>query len=196
MPVFIVLIFGIIEFGIFFRDKSTLVDAAAEGARWGAVQGPDPRYITNPLDDDEEVAVTADYSIVAAIREGTASLSKEHIERVVVYKGDNPRYGNALEQVPEACKTATTSVSGLCNVYVGNEAFLAVQEGNIDYFKCGTGLACGWRPQDRDDGPDPSEIDYIGVYIAYAQPTVTGFFGSSRLLEQATLLRLEPGAVE
>jgi Flp pilus assembly protein TadG len=198
-PVLMLLIFGILEFGLLFRDYLAISDAVSDGVRWGALQGDDVRYITDPDDDDVEVAVTPDYSIVAAIREATSSLPKDSIERIVVYRTGATRFGSAMEQLPDACKTGSSSTADDCNVYPGNEAFLAVQNADFDYFDCTTNASspeCGWPQDQRDDGPAASQIDHIGVYVKLDHDLVTGFFGNDFTLERAQMSRLEPGQLE
>jgi Flp pilus assembly protein TadG len=195
-PVLLLLLFGVFEFGLYFRDYLTTGDAIGEGARIGGIVGPDPLDIGTPSDP---AYVTADYAIVAAIREATASIDPTAIERIVVFDTPNPAAGSALDQVRPGCRNGANSSSALrCNVYPGEDAFYAVQSGNSDYFDCTAGgtRACGWDPYTRDDGPNVSEIDYLGVYIKMNHPWVTGIFGDSATIEQATIIRLEPGEVE
>jgi Flp pilus assembly protein TadG len=198
-PVLLALVFGIFEFGLLFRDYLSLSDAVSDGVRWGSLQGDDVRYIADPDDPDADVAVSPDYSIVAAIRESTAALPKDSIERIVVYKARSSRFGSAMDQLPAACKTGASSNALKCNVYPANEAFLAVQNGDLDYFDCSDDASspeCGWPQDERNDGPAASQIEYIGVYVKVNHDMVTGFFGRNFTLERAQTLRLEPGQVE
>jgi Flp pilus assembly protein TadG len=43
LPLLVVFVFGIIEFGILFYDKAVVTNASREGARAGIVFKPDPR---------------------------------------------------------------------------------------------------------------------------------------------------------
>jgi hypothetical protein len=115
---------------------------------------------------------------------------------VVIFEARPPSAGSAVEQLAPACKTGATSTSRRCNVYTNPyEAFLAVQEADVDYFRCsgGAGIACGYDPLDRDDGPIVANIDYIGVYIAIDRPLLSKLFGDSVTLELGATARLEPG---
>jgi hypothetical protein len=62
------------------------------------------------------------------------------------------------------------------------------------YFECPGGPACSWPPSSRDDGPDPADIDYVGVWVRVEREAFTGFFRSSFTFERAAVLRLEPGS--
>lgn len=201
-PIFIVILFAIVEFGLVYRDSLTIADAVGDAVRWEAVQGPDIRQIEFPEGSGNKVPVSADYSAVRAVREATSGISPTEIDRIVVFRvtRDQLRRGDsAVSLVPDSCKTgAASSTADQCNVYPAYEAFLAVQNGQTDYFECsgGTGRACGWPPTTREDGPSPAIIDYVGVYVKMKHDYVTGIFGSTFDLEQAKVLRLEPGQVE
>jgi hypothetical protein len=185
-PVFLLLVFGILEFGLVFRAYLAVGDTASEGARVGAIQGPDPTT----------AGANADFSIVKAVRENTASLELDSIERIVVFRGAPSSAGAPLDQVPDACKDGA-SVAGSCNVYPARASFYAVQEGDTDYFDCSAGgLSCAWDPSTRNNGPRVADIEYLGVYIRYRHPFATGLFGNELNLEAASILRLEPGTVE
>jgi hypothetical protein len=194
LPLLLLLVFGIFEFGLLFRSYLSSGDAIGDASRIGAIVGPDRLYLA-----DDDAFVGGDYAIISALREGTASIDADDIERVVVFRANAPGLGSALSQVPHACKTASGSLSGLaCNVYPAEEAFYQAQEGNASYFDCidGDGTrACGWPPSERNDGPEATDIDYLGVYVKYQHEWVTGIFGSNITIEQATIVRLEPGAV-
>lgn len=187
-PVFLLIIFGILEFGLAFRSYLAVGDTSGEGARVGSIQGP----------DSTTAGANADFSIVKAVRENTASLDVDAIERIVVFEGAPSSAGTPLEQVPNECRHGeASSAAARCNVYPALESFHAVQEADHDYFDCGDNtLSCGWDPSSRTDGPAVSEIDYVGVYIRYKHPYTTGLFGKSITLESASVLRLEPGLVE
>ncbi len=200
-PIFVVILFAIIEFGLVFRDTLSIGDAVSDAVRWEAVQGPDPREIEFPEGSGDFYQVSADYSAVRAVREATSGIRPEEIDRIVVYKVDpvDLRQNlSAIDLVPDACKTGTSSPANSCNVYPAKEAFLAVQEGQTDYFECisGVGLACGWDPFTRNDGPAANAIDYVGVYVKMRHDYVTGMFGKTYDFDRAKVLRLEPGEVE
>lgn len=181
-PILLLLLLGIFEYGLVYRDYLTISDAAANGARIGALQGRDVLL----------GGETADYSIISAIRQDTASIPFETIDQIVVFRAGPPSSGSALEQIPSACKTATSSLSG-CNVYNARQAFLAVQQGNATYFRCVNpgDPACGFNPTARRDGSTEA-IEYLGVYLRVKRPFVTALFGSTFTYEDAAIQRLEP----
>lgn len=189
IPIFIAIVLGIIEFGLVYRDVLIASDAASTGARAGAVIGP---RITANL-------TNADYVIVKDVRESLGSTPTSWVKRVVVFRANNPSAGPALSQIPVTCRNGTP-VSGVCNVYDPQDSFMAIQEGNSGYFSCtgagaGGGPACAWRPTARKNGPLVTDIEYLGVYIRVERPYITGLFGKTFTIEQATIVRLEPGVI-
>jgi len=190
-PVLLVIVFGILEFGLVYRDYLTVTDAASDAAKVGSIQGP------YPTTDGE----TADFSIVKNARQNLSNLKVQSVERVVVFKASPPGLGSAIDQVPEVCKTGAygPNSAAKCNVYSGTEAFLAIQADNDDYFRCGgsgAGFSCGWNPADRSDGPTWDDIDYLGVYVKVNHDMLTGFFGDDFTVDYAAIARLEPGSLE
>jgi hypothetical protein len=185
LPIFILIVLGLMEFGLIFRDVLTIRDVVGVAARTGAVQGPD--MVSNE---------TADFSMVEDIREGTAGIPVEWIERIVIYEARTPSAGSPISQLAQACKTGGTNTARKCNVYDDpSEAFYAVQQGDTAYFQClgGVGKACGYNPETRDDGPVVSQIDYVGVYIKLDREQITKMFGDRWTIEEAAIMRLEPG---
>ena len=184
-PVILALLLGIFEFGLVYRDVLTSSDAAASGARRGAVLGP--RVPAS--------GVSADFEIIREVRNGLGSIPVEWVNRVVIYRASAPGAGSPESQVPQACKSGD-SVPGVCNVYDPANAFLAVDLGENDYFACPGGRSCAWEPSTRSNGPTPSDVDYLGVYIRIERPYVTGILGDQFTFERAAVVRLEAGRFE
>lgn len=202
-PVVLLLIFGILEFGPLFRDYLTLGDAVADGARIGSALGPDTAKIdpTNPA----SATATADYFIVRAALQSTSSLNVDDLDRIVIFDAGPPSSGAPLDQVPRACKTSTANGvisgrrEGSCNIYNPKIALnqLALPNG-YRYFDCSQtpgSPACYWNPVTRKNGPTIGDIEYLGVYIKAKVPLMTGIFGDEFTVEQAAIVRLEPGGI-
>lgn len=188
-PVFFVLVLGIIEAGYLFRDYQITSDSVSDGSRIGALMGPS-------MADDGS---SPDYQIIRALRDATGSMGPDWVERIVVFKGTAPSGsggGSAESQVPALCRNGTP-VAGSCNVY--NDpiaAFSAVEEGDTGYFACpGSTVSCSWPPLNRSDGPTVDAIEYVGVWMRVERPYLTGMFGSVLTLEQASVTRIEVGAL-
>jgi hypothetical protein len=184
-PIFILVIFGVFEFGIAYRDILAVGDATTDAARVGAIQGPD----VTPEGE------TADYSIVRALRDGLAGLKPANLQSILVFKAADSTVGSAISQVPSACKSGPSNTTLKCNFYRPTDGYIAVQDGDVDYFKCLRvgDPACGWNPVTRVDGPTTADVEFLGVYIRYKHDYVTGFFGRTFTIERASIMRLEPG---
>ncbi len=182
------LLFGTIEFGLVYRDYLTVGDAAGSGARQGSVMG---KKVTS-------TGTNADYEIIKAVREATAGINPDDIERIVIFKGTPGGGGSPTSQIPLACRNGTP-LSGRCNVFEPTLAFLEIQNGNAAYFDCAQTPAspsCSWPPSTRKDGPAPPDVEYIGVWIRVKHAAITGLFGAVFVLEDATVSRLEAGVFD
>jgi hypothetical protein len=185
-PIFFFLLFGLLEFGLIFRDYLTVSDSVQAAAKVGSIQGPRESAAGN----------SADHTMMTSLRQNLANIPIEWIDRIVIFRSNAPGSGGPLAQVPAVCKTALVSQTGArCNIYDPQDAFLAVQNGTADYFKCisSGNVACGWPPQDRKNGPKVFNIEYLGVYVKLDREMVTGVFGDNFEVEIAAVQRLEPG---
>jgi Flp pilus assembly protein TadG len=196
-PVFLLLLFGMIEFGFIFKDSLTLSSMVQTGARTGAVEG----NATGP---------SADYEILSTMAVGSGSLDST-IQSVIIFNADpTSPGGDPLSAPPSQCiqaanaaalsndATPSPGVTGACNVY--DEAQWSLIPG-LSATQIGTdfsgstasgGWDGGWPPSTRivqqssTTGPD-----YLGVYITAYHQTLTGFFGS-QTLHETDIVRLEP----
>jgi len=164
-PVVLLLIMGMIEFGLLFRDYLTVANTTRSGARVGSAAGSDSG---------------ADYDILQSVRGASSALDDDTIEQIIIFKATSPTGG-----VPEACKT--TTVADVCNRYTTSDLTRPENQ-----FGCGsTAPDRFWCPAgrvDRQSGPP----DWVGVYVKVRHHYVTGMFGSTRMIEDTTIMRLEP----
>lgn len=192
-PVLFLLVLGIFEFGLVYRDVLTTSDAVADAARAGAVAGP------RPTAD----GFNADYVIVRSLREGLGSMPTEWVDRIVVFRAGPPSAGDPADQVPAAC-TAGVSVPGVCNSYDAQTVFGIVSSTGDEVaklFTCGvagvsSGVSCAWDPFTRSNGPTVLDIDYLGVWVRIERPYLTQLFGDTFTIEEARVVRLEAGVLE
>ncbi len=173
-PVFFLLIFGILEMGLLYRDSLTNSNAAKEGARAASVNGSSP---------------SADFLILRSIENGIEPIGLQNLEHVVVFKASGPG-----APVPAACKAG--SQPGLCNRYDAASFFRQLNvtgtSNPTGHFGCTPGLSIDryWCPGTRNTKLGESE--YVGVHIETRHDYITGFFGASTNLEDTTIIRLEP----
>ncbi|MEY2436058.1 MAG: hypothetical protein QOF97_894 [Acidimicrobiaceae bacterium] len=170
-PIFMMLLFGVIEWGYGFMDRLTVANSSLAGARVASSEG------SNSL---------ADYNILQAIAKASSVMKSGQIQVIVVYKATAP--GGSTTSVPAAC--LTSSQSGSCNRYTGAN-FASAQT----LFGCAAGdLDLSWCPGTRKsaaagtNGPP----DYIGVYVQGVHTNATGFFGTTYTFRGDTIIRIEP----
>ena len=186
-PIVFFLLFALLEFGLLFRDQLTAQDAVGDAARLGAIMGPD--VATD--------GTNADFQVIKTIREGLGSIPPEWVQRIVIFRGNPAGAGSPTDQLPATCKGGT-AIAGRCNVYDPFSAFTAVEAGNVNFFNCAanpTSPACSWQPELRDDGPEPANIQYLGVFVRIRRDSLTGVFADTFTIDRAFVLRLEPGTV-
>jgi hypothetical protein len=183
-PIFFSLIFGILEFGLLFRNSLTTHNAGHEGARSASVSGRSP---------------DADYLILRSVEHGLAAMGLQTLDYVIVFKASGP---NAT--VPTACLTASqtynpaTPAAPACNRYTAADFFKEIKD-PVTGVDSGN-FHCGARAVDRYWCPTvrvtnlATGPDYVGVAIETRHQFITGLFGAGRLLHETTIIRLEPDA--
>lgn len=202
-PVFFMLIFGVIEGGLYMNDYLGVSSATRAAARAASANG---------------AIGQADMYTLVNLRRESAALSKKQIQYVVVYKA------NTFGAKPTATCQAGTSVAGVCNVYRQQDIDRAVaQAAEIDaqeaaesagqtrtldaskmWFGC---LTTGpnanqspdrfWCPGTRVDqrsGNGGAGPDYVGVYVQATHPWMTKMFGSTTTIRDQSVIQIEPRA--
>jgi Flp pilus assembly protein TadG len=202
LPVVVAVLFGMLEFGLYFKDNLTVSEATKDGAHVGAQYAQDPG---------------ADYYILQSILH--ASLNGI-VQEVIVYDAANVLPSNqSAQNVPAACLASANGVSvgytdsngvqhntgaiGSCNVYIGvNGDFNHV----LADFTSGTFTNSTHWPgsirlqnttdtryllgvnQQAGNGPD-----FIGVWVKTTHNWMTGFVSTSpsTITDQA-VFRIEP----
>jgi hypothetical protein len=172
--VLILIVAGIFEFGLAFRDSMTLSNALRSGARVGSNAGRERE---------------ADYTILKSVEAAMAEVPTARILRVIVYKANT-----AASDVPSACESITGSggVVGSCNVYTGADLARPLADFS------GT-TSCGASAPDRYWCPTSRQnqqalgADYIGVWMQVQYTYVTNMFpGDGITIEDRAIMRLEP----
>src|SRR3954447_18815452 len=101
-PVFMLILFGVLEFGAAFRDYLTLSNTVTAATRQEAIQGSN---------------MQADWLTLQSIKKASGAFSLGDINYIVVWKASGPK-----DTVPTACKTAGNTqgtvaapTNGSCN---------------------------------------------------------------------------------
>ena len=168
-PLMILLVFGILEYGLLFQEKLTIASAASSAARTGATMG---------------TRAEADFAILQALEAGLY----DQVDASVIIQADifkaNPITG---------AKTGTLNRYTYIASNVGCKWSPCPDPslGPVTY-----GLPSAWGdPAGRDTELDPGGggLDVLGVEITYHHSSVTSFIpGVERDFTERALVRLEP----
>lgn len=175
VPIFAMIVCGVLEFGMAWRDSMTVSNALRSGARVGSNMGDD-RY--------------ADYDVLKAIEAAMREIpDTARVQRVVIY------HANTSSSAPTAsCMAGTPSSTSpnQCNVYTGAD----LSRLRTDF--TGT-TSCGstspdryWCPLSREN-EQALGADYLGVWMQVTYTWITDMFpGTGLTIKDRAIMRLEP----
>ena len=170
-PVFLLIVFFILEMGLLFRDSLTTDNASREGARAASTRG-------NEAD--------ADYFVLRTVEHGLEAMGLQRLQYVVVFKATGPN-----DTLPASC--AVASQADLCNRYTAADFFAELDDaaGNdTGNFRCGT-RDSSWCATTRETSLSAG-TDFIGIHVQTRHDFITGMFAGGNDLGETTILRLEP----
>lgn len=173
-PLFALLIFGILEFGLAFRDYLTVANVSRDSARGASAFGDEPY---------------ADWNIIQIAVQSSKGFRPNELQRVIVFDAGAVS-GSIFDSghPANACLSRTTGIADVCNVYVASDLtrpksdFGCRSDRNLDRYWCPTSREV------RASGPP----DYIGVYVRARHDYVTGLFGEDVDLTDEIVMRIEP----
>lgn len=176
LPVVVVLVLGLLEYGNLWRQVGTLERAAQQGARAVSAQA-DGRF--------------ADYEGLRAVDAVTRGMSGVEVDRVVIYRATS-----SDGEVPPTCLSG--SQAGLCNHYTGSQVEttnpVGFPAGSASDPTCAPGSwDIAWCPTSRPRG-DVNPIR-IGVHVTVSYTPVTGILpGPTVTVERDAVFQIEPCA--
>lgn len=169
-PLFFLVIFGVFEFGLVFRQYLTVVNTTRNTARAATVAG-------NNLD--------ADYRILQEFARSSKAIKQSEVQFVVVFKA--PTVDASPETTASLSGCLVASVPGKCNRYT--VADLARPSSDF------TGLSgapdAAWPPSTRVvslAGPP----DKIGVFVHTKHDKSSDAFGTTHDFTDSVVYRIEP----
>lgn len=170
-PLFFLLIFGVLEFGLAFKTSLTVSNTSGNAARTASAAGND---------------ALADFAILQEVARASGAIDPDDIQYIVVFDAGSAT--GTIDVSPlSACKSA--SVTGLCNRYTPADFGRPETD-----FGCSTTTPSPDRffcPTSRDVAlSDPP--DYVGVYVVTRYEYFTGMFGDGRTFAEETIYRIEP----
>jgi hypothetical protein len=167
-PLLALLIFGIMDAGLYYGENSSLSYATRRGAHAASVTG---------------ASGLADYDVLQAMKNSLSFVPDRMIERVVVYRA------SGWDDKPSIACTDGTGVGGggvgSCNVYTVAD----FQRPTTDF---GDG---GWAGDDKYPAWLRSDkrgtADYVGIWIKAKCMCVSGVIRSDSRLTARTVMRIE-----
>lgn len=182
-PVVLMIVFGLIDYGLLFKDWLAVTQASRSGARAGSVAGRD---------------AASDFDILTEAKRYTGALPDGALKRVVVFKAesvdgepsDTCKAGTPATEVfavDPVSYDAPVATGEPCNVYTAAD----MNRSKAD-FERDSGPHMFWPANERTISRS-APPDLLGVYLVIEHDMMTGFFGSSRTIEVTTVMRLEPG---
>jgi hypothetical protein len=161
-PLLLLLVFGIIEFGMLFKDWLAVTSSVRAGARMASAE---PRISTFAQDAADQVA-----------REG-AALDMGNVQELWVYKaqttGSNAGYPVGGDSSFSGCSA--------CVKFHWNES----QKKFVPY-------SSTWASTAQNACQPDANHDSVGVYLEITHPAVTGLIFNSMTLKEHTVMSLEP----
>jgi Flp pilus assembly protein TadG len=181
-PLFVVLLFGILEYGGAFRDYLTLNNATTAGVRQLSISAN---------------SVDADYQLIQTLAKQSAALPRSEILHIVVFHATTP-----TSTPTAACMSGTPSIgtgttyTDACNVYTSTAFSWGSTSPN---WGCGAVAADRyWCPTVRkaaQTGPN-GPPDFVGLYMQVDHPYITGLFGNHILLAKTSIIKIEPQSLQ
>jgi hypothetical protein len=194
LPIVALFVFGILEYGLFFRDSLTASNISRDGARAGAAASAD---------------YDADYYIIQQVLNDAKALNGgvAAIDYIVIYNPSGPASpdpspacaaGDNTQWVSDG-RNGSADTIGACNVYL--PADINMPKSSFDD-PVGTSFLApqNWPGTHRNQYHDNTTHarsdgtagpDYIGVYVHLTHHFVTGLFGNTIAVTDAAMLKIE-----
>jgi Flp pilus assembly protein TadG len=176
LPFLVLLMVGILEFGMAWRDSISVSAALRQSARTSASQG---------------ASGSSDYYALQSLNAGLAGIPSSAIKRIVVYNATT----NAAPDPTCLGMTAPSGQTGsrACNVYDASALLLS----SASFSSSATG-SCPASAVDRWFCPvtrnvvQSSGADAVGIYIELRHDFASRIFGAGLTIKDKFVVRLEP----
>lgn len=204
MPLLMLIIFGILEMGMLFRNYLSVTQLTRDGARAASAYGRD---------------YDADFRTISAIKNTVDVITSGDVKRVVIFDATQ---GREDARVPAKCLTADPTIPGSvnpapanldanifkhdseltsveakaitrCNIFTPDTWLDAARYGCDDLGNVADDpdFDLNWCPFVRDVSAKDG-TDYVGIYVEMEHQWVTGLFGDTRTITETMIMRLEP----
>jgi hypothetical protein len=180
LPIVVLILFGIIEFSLVFRDSLSITSATRQGARVASAAadaGPGSCETgpTAPPCAPTGTPALAQAAADAIQRAGSA-MPKDSIDYILVYKANDKGFPGA---------NGNTTMPSSCSGYSSCVKF--VWRDSLDAFRYNSG---SW--DSRSINACVNESDTLGVYMSASHKMVSGFFGGTKTLNDRAVMKFEP----
>jgi Flp pilus assembly protein TadG len=185
LPFLALIVLGIFEFGMGWRESANLASALRGTAR----------QVTNLGD-----ARSADYFALQSYQATMAQARRVETNRVVIYlatgSSGQPSDGSCLTTAPPVTGTAGYGVTNHCNIYTRAQitnlgASYLTNFGTTDTSCALTAWDRFWCPLNRNaDQGDPP--DWVGVYANVTYDSYTGLIPNTITITDRVVMRNEP----
>jgi hypothetical protein len=189
LPILVILVFGIIEFGFLLRDYagvSSLVRSGARIASTGADHGPATCETgpSAPVCTPTSSPALAQEAADAIQRSGSAT-NPDQIDYILVFKANAKGYPGA---VGNTTMPADCGGTANCVKFTWRDA--------LDSFKYTSG---SWDSKNISacfPGNAVNPMDRVGIYLKATHPMMTGLFGTSITISDRAVMDFEPLATQ
>lgn len=173
-PMLVLVVVGVLEFGLGWRDNLSVTNAGRAGVRTVA-SGGDERH--------------ADYDALQAIRGAIDGIRNTQIDHVVIYESTT---SDGAPSATCAAGTSSTVVGSRCNVYTAAQLTNLVPADFTGPTDCGGAPDRFYCPMtDRETDFDVG-TSYVGVYVQVRRDFITGVFPGSITIKDHSVMRLDP----
>ncbi len=169
MPILLLVVISILEFGMAFKDYLTVSYLSREGARIGALAG-----------DDQ----TADCAILTGLGDLITPGDLARIDYIEIYQADQ--------------STGAQGATNRAFYVDPNDPKKCTVPAAFDDGWNVTAIGSGYPPSSRNTAVGTNPLDIIGVRVVMTRSWITGFgpFSGTATVDEATITRLEPEVFE
>ncbi len=185
LPILVILVFGIVEFGFLLRDYagvSSLVRSGARIASTGADHGPATCETgpSAPVCTPTSSPALAQEAADAIQRSGSAT-NPDQIDYILVYKSNDKGFPGATGNTTMPTNCASTAN---CVMFTWRDS--------LDSFKYTSGTWDSKTISACFPGNAVNPMDRVGIFLKATHPMMTGLFGTKISISDRAVMDFEP----
>lgn len=172
LPLFLLLVFGVLEWALFMRDSLSVTDLAQVGVRTASAMPGEPGLTQTTVD---------------SMARAGSGIPRDRIDFIYVYKANEQGYPGADGSTVMSCTGSESS----CDRFEWNGTGFVLDP-----------VTTPWNPQAPIGAPghvnacsntaDGGAPDSVGVYVQASHDWVTQFFGANRKISDRAVQSFEP----